>query len=311
MRSRHVGMTESSMIFGATFRFLSTRAAVSIIALTVGLAASSPGFSQTISLGQAGQNTVFEAAMPGVNPGTVSISNSSVNGSVGSGADSFLYTSTTTIGGSVYQDSNATFGQVTTTIGGGTYTGTDLSQAATDAANASANAAALSPNNSFSNNSITGTSSMNVVNFDQGLTLNGATLTINGTSSQQFVFNFSQDLSLLNTTIVLNGVSASNVFFNIIGGDVAIKLGTFSGTILDQAGISGNEVDIDQNTFSGKIISDGDISILDSTIIDTSIAPELSTIVMAGFACAFVLGNAGRNLLRRRWVTLAVAPTSS
>ena len=43
----------------------------------------------------------------------------------------------------------------------------------------------------------------------------------------------------------------------------------------------------------------------------TTVTPELPTIMMAGLACVFVLGNAGRNLLRRRKLSLGVAPNPS
>ena len=248
MRPRHVGMTVSSMIFGAAIRSLSSRPYVSLIALTVGLAASAPCFSQTISLGQAGQYSIVEASMPGVNPGTLSILNSSTDGSValGTGTAANFSVLSSAIGGALYvADSHVPANAIVdTTIAGGVNFGTNLSQAASDAANASTFAAGLADNfGSFSDSPITGVSvtgtspPLNVVNFTNGLSLeNTQTLTINGTSSQQFVFNFSDDFSLLNTNVVLNGVSARNVFFNILGGNVALSGVTFDGNILDEAG---------------------------------------------------------------------------
>jgi hypothetical protein len=316
------------MIFGAPIiRSLSSRGLVGIIALAVGLAASSPCFSQTISLGQAAPYSIFEASVAGVTPGSVNLSGTSVIGDVAFGAGTSFSTLNTTLGGSVYEDSNVTFSASGTTVAGGVYPGTNLAQAATDAGNASTAAAGtptapVAANNSFSNNyTIAGNtganaSLVNVVNFTQPLSLYGTTITINGTPSQQFVFNFSQSLSLLDTTIVLNDVSASNVFFNITGGSVSISGSTFNGNIVDMAGTS---INLYGDNITGSVISDGSVSMTNSSIgpdspagvSESSVAPELPTIMMAGLACVFVLGNAGRNLLRRRRLTLTVAPTQS
>lgn len=302
-----------------------------MIALAFGLLASSPCFSQTISLGGAGQYSIFEATEPGVTPGSVSVGSSSIAGSVAVGAGTTLsIDSATTIGGAVYEDSNIT-ASVLTTVPGGVQTGTNLAQAATDAANAASTAAGLpvtiNPNDSlssFSSNTIYGNPGVNVVDFAQGLFLDGATFTINGTSSEQFVFNVSQYLLLTDTSIVLNGVSASNVSFNIIDstgsgtGVVSISGGTFYGTILDLvAGNPGDSVSLSGDptggilTLNGSIISDASISISNSSIglpsePNVTPAPELPTNIMAGLACLLlVVWNAGRNLLRRRRLTPA------
>lgn len=322
MRSNHDSMTVSSMIFGAPIiRSLSSRGLVAIIALAVGLAASSPCFSQTTNLGQAGQYSVFEVSQAGVTPGSFNVTNSSIDGSVALGAGTSFSALSTTIGGAVYEDSNVSVSSSGTTVAGGDPV-TDLTAAAIAAANAWTTAAALAANNSFSNNSITGNtgpnaSPVNVVNFGQGLILSGATLTINGTSSEQFVFNVSQDLILSDTSIVLNGVSASNVLFNITGGTgiVSIYGGTFSGDILDLAGSS--SVSLTGGVMDGSIISDGTITVSNSSIVlpsepDVTLAPELPTSMTAGLACLLiVLWHAGRNLLRRRRLSLAVAPDQS
>ena len=295
-------------------------APVSFIALAVGLAASSPCIAQTMNLGQAGQYNVFETTMPGVSSGSLYIQGSSIDGSValGTGTAANFYADSSAIGGALY-GADSSFPEdalVHTTIAGGVQLGTDLSQATSDAASAAAVAAGLANNNtSFSEEptgqySVTGQSSMNVFSFDQGLSLLNTTFTINGTSSQQFVFNFDNlnpdnpwdALNLENTTIVLNGVSASNVFFNVIGGTVSIWGSAVSGTILDEVG---SDVNIGDSTIHGHVIGNGDISILNS-----SIAPELSTIMTAALACVLVAGNAGRIFLRQRRFTLAVAPSS-
>ena len=323
MRSNHDGMTVSSMILGTPIiRSLSSRGLVAIIALAVGWAASSPCFSQTISLGQAGQYSIFEASEAGVTPGSLNVSSSSIDGSVALGTSTSFSASSVTIGGAVYGDSNVSVASSGTNVAGG-YLGTNLEQAARDALNAWTTAAALAANNSFSNNSITGNtgpnaSPVNVVNLGP-LILSGATLTINGTSSEQFVFNVSQYLILSDTSIFLNGVSASNVLFNIIGdtGYVSISGGTFSGNILDLASGPFSSVTLSGSVMDGSIISDGTISVLNSSIElpwepDVTIAPELPTSMTAGLACVLlVLWNAGCSRLRRRRLSLAVAPNQS
>jgi len=310
------------MVFRASaIRTLAVRGLIANIALAISLAASSPCFSQTISLGQAAQYQAFEASVPGVKPGSLNLGNSSADGSVAVGAGTSFSASSMTIGGALYADSNTTISTLNTTIAGGVFPGTNLTQAATDATNAANTAAGLTANNSFTSDySITGNtgqnaSPVNVVNFGQAVSLYGNTITINGTSSEQFVFNFSQSLLLLDTTVVLNGVSASNVFFNITGGIASISGSTFSGTILDEAG-SNSSVSLTNDVFQGSVISDAAITLqgtsvvseLPITIQDGSVAPELPTIMMAGLAFVFVLGNAGRKLLRRRRLTHGVAP---
>jgi len=318
------------MIFGAPIiRSLSSRGLVAIIASVLGWAATSHCFSQTISLGQAGQYSIFEAAETNVTPGYVSVTGSSIAGNVALGAGTTLISGGLTpagavyIGGAVYEDSGVTVYSSYTTVAGGFYTGTNLAPAAADAANAASTAAGLTANNSFSNNSITGNtgpdaSPVNVVNFSQPVAFQGVTLTINGTASEQFVFNFSQSLSLTDTTIVLNGVSASNVFFNILGvtnqDSVSIQDSTFNGTILDLAGINNsinnlNSINISGGVMDGSIIADAPISISNSPM---AIVPELPTHMIAGFASVLlVLWNTGRSLLRRRKLYFAVAATQS
>ncbi len=314
------------MVFCASvIRVVAARGLVANIALAIasaiGLATSSPCFSQTISLGQAAQYQAFEASVPGVTPGSFSAGNSSADGNVAVGAGTSFSASSMTIGGALYADSNTLVSTVGTTIAGGVFPGTNLTQAATDATNAANTAAGLAANNSFTSDySITGNtgqnaSPVNVVNFGQAVILFGNTITINGTASEQFVFNFSQSLSIQDTTVVLNGVSASNVFFNITGGIASISGSTFSGTLLDEAG-SDSSVSLTNDVFQGSVISDAAITLqgtsmvseLPITLQDTSIAPELPTIMMAGLAFAFVLGNAGRKLLRRRRLAPGVAP---
>ncbi len=353
MRSRHAGMTVSMFIFGAPIsRSLSSRGLVAIIALAVGLAVASPCFSQTISLGQAGQYNVFEATYTGttppVTPGTVDVTGSSIGGSIALGANATfisgptLNTGPVYIGGAVYEDTGVTVYSSETTVAGGYQLPTSLTLAATNAATAWTTAAGQPNNNSFSGaspvnvvnsslpvylsnvaltiNGNTGTvaspaSPLNVVNFSNVVYLSGVTLTINGTSSEQFVFNCSGTLSLTDTTIVLNGVSASNVFFNILGGSVYIDNSTFNGNILDLAG-SSSPIDLEGDAIEGSIISDSNITISGSPIDvpagTLAVVPELPTNITAGLACLFlVLWNAGRNLLRRRRLALAVAPTQS
>ena len=103
----------------------------------------------------------------------------------------------TTIGGALYQAAGVTSAIASSTFQGGVISPADvnLGPATADAETAVMTATNLSqnPNNSLSSgNTITGLP-VNVVNLT-GLFLSGTTLTISGTSSEQFLFNVSLGL---------------------------------------------------------------------------------------------------------------------
>jgi hypothetical protein len=125
------------------------------------------------------------------------------------------------------------------------------------------------------------------------LNLSNATITLNGTSAEQFVFNFTGRTTWNNVHVILNGVSVGNVFYNFISGNVGINSGSnLSGTVLNL--VNGTSMSIDNSTIQGAVVSDGFVDMANSVI-----APELPTIMMPAIACLFLLGKIGFDCRRR------------
>lgn len=249
-----------------------------VIGLSLALAGPTLCFGQTtLSLGQAGDFTVFEA--PG--SGSISVSTSTIIGNVG--LDMSNYSSTqNTINGSVYIGSGVSGSTSGTTVTGSVVTGANLTGAVSAANSAASTAAGLSSTvgtttgtttesvSGGSNYTFTGGPTMNVVDVSSKLTLSGGTITISGTASEQFVFNISSAVSLSNTSIILKGVSAGNVFFNILkGGSLSVSGGVFNGNILSlNGGTSGTagSVSLSGVAMEGSVISDGSLTITNSLV---------------------------------------------
>jgi hypothetical protein len=252
------------------------------------------------------------------NAGDFNFSQSTVDGSVALGAFTYLG-GQGTIHGSVYQAPTASFsgvsvlGSINSSNGLGTYLsqlGQTVMNTATTAEHWNgANANQLTPTIVNGNNyEFTGSaahSGQNVITINSFtnsglLNLSNATITINGTSSEQFVFNFTGRTTLTDVNVVLNGVSLSNVFYNFISGNVGINSSKLEGTVLDV--INGTSMSVDNSTIHGAIMSDGFVDMANSVV-----APEMPSIMVAGLGCLIVLGNAGLKRLRRASVSAASA----
>jgi hypothetical protein len=282
-----------------------------VIAVAMSFAMPSPGSAQTLDLGQAGGFGVFAVSDPiSGNTGDFNFSQTTVDGRVALGASTFLG-GQGTIYGSVSQDPTASFSGVAVlgSINSSSSLGTYLSQLGQTVMNTattaqgwnSANANQLTPTivngNNYEFTGSTAHSGQNVITINSNtnsglLNLSNATITINGTSSEQFVFNFTGRTTLTDVNVVLNGVSLSNVFYNFISGNVGINSSKLDGTVLDV--INGTSMSVDNSTIHGAIMSDGFVDMANSVV-----APEIPSIMVAGLGCLIVLGNAGLKRLRR------------
>jgi hypothetical protein len=282
------------------------RVFIRMIAVIVGIGAPSVSFAQTINLGAAG-NFELLAVSSGNSP-LVTSSADSISGNVGLGPGTQFNAASppTYIGGNVYLASGVTgVPNPAVTIAGSVNKNADLSPAISAANTAYNTAKGYTTNtamvqHSGSSYTITGTATENAYNFTTNPNLSGATITISGSSTQQFVFNFSNGLSLANSTIILQGgVTASNVFFNITGGSASITGTSFQGVLLDG---SKGTVTLLNDVIHGEVIANGSI-----TMSNTVMAPELPTITMAGLAGIFVMGSAGVGWLRKRQASVRSA----
>jgi hypothetical protein len=128
-------------------------------------------------------------------------------------------------------------------ITGSVFTNQNLSQANTDARNASTTFAALSPTTSVSGGAISGTTTINggagvnVVNISSLNLGNGQTLTLNGPAGSQFVINDSGNLVLNSGRINLTGgLTDDDVVFNVTSTGNAVST---SGGLNNEAVING------------------------------------------------------------------------
>ncbi len=295
-----------------------------LIALALALASPPICSAQTLSLGSAGQFNLFGAynAATGAS-GDFNGGPAMIIGGVGLDANSYLGGSTTIMGAVYESQSGATYAG-SGTPGGGIVTGAGpnsfLSQGSQTAINTATTAAGLSNNASVTDpngtsyqvaagSSYSGSGPIVVaVNSSTNsslLNLSNTTITINGTSTEQFVFNFSGRTTLTNVNVVLSGgVQASNVFFNFVTGNVGINGGTINGNILNL--VNGTSMSLDQGVVvNGSVVSDGFIDMGNATLV-----PELPTVMMAGLACLLVVSHGGFNQLRRRSATPSAFPHS-
>lgn len=195
------------------------------------------------------------------------------------------------------------------TITGGISSNTSLSQAGTDATIAVTNVNGITPTQSFGNGlyngtTVGGTTGLNVISVSNGLFLSGASLTINGSSNDQFVFNISGGLDLYNSNIVLTGgVTANQVLFVVDGGTDFFS-STVNGTFLDL----NDQVSVFGTTVNGGLISANDI-LIENTVINGSgnvfgdgplVTPEMNSMVMAACVGLLLLGKAGWDRMRNR-----------
>jgi hypothetical protein len=281
---------------------------VAILALALALGGSSPCSAQTLNLGQAGNDGLFAVANSNTGGGDFNFSNSIDLGGAALGAGTYLGGSGTIVG-NLSHDPTAQYSGVhilgnissTSSLGGAAQTAMNVANTAAGWSASGANV--LSPSVNGNNYQFTGSSSNsgnNVITINS-LTNSGLlnlsnggnyTITLNGNSTEQFVFNITGRTTWTNVTVILNGVSANNVFYNFISGNVGLNSSVLSGTVLNV--INGTSMSIDNSMIKGAIVSDGFVDMANSTI-----APELPTIMMAGIACLFLLGKAGLDCRRR------------
>lgn len=208
-------------------------AAVAVVALA---AIPCVALAVPVDLGSAGGYTLLAT---GANPnGTLILgANAEVYGNVG--AQYYLGTSP-----GVVIHGNADYGYLngTPTITGASTQQTSAafwSALQADLNNASAAASAMTAGQTFGNitstqtfNSYAGTSVFDL----GGLNLNGGSLTLHGSSTDQFVINIgSGGLSMgAGASIVLDGVNPGNVLFNVTGNNTNFNVGaaTLQGTFL-------------------------------------------------------------------------------
>jgi hypothetical protein len=299
----------------AGFVFLSDRASgwgFAVLAV-VSLVASAPSstFAQTLNLGQAGNDGLFAVYNSNTGGGDFNFSNSVDVGGATLGASSYIGGSGTIVG-NLIADPTAANGGVTvlgtSNYNLGTYIAglgqTAINTATTAQSWSTSGANVLSPTVSGNNYTFSGSSSNSGNNV---ITINGTTnagllnlntagssytITLTGTSTEQFVFNITGRLTWTNVTVILNGVSASNVFYNFISGNDGINSSNLSGTVMNV--INGTSMSIDNSVINGAVVSDGFVDLSNSVI-----APELPTIMMAGITCLFLLGKVGLDCRRR------------
>jgi hypothetical protein len=309
----------ASNVFSAIRRVVAagvrwTPAVLALIASASILAAPSAASAQTLSLGDASGFEAFAVSNATTGAaGDFNFSNSTTDGSVALGANTYLG-GAGTINGNLYADQSASYSGVNVmgsiiTQGMGSYLST-LSQNVINTATAasgwnSSNANALTASVSGTNYQFTGGSGHN---GDNVITVNSTTnsallnlsssgtsytITINGTATEQFVFNITGHTTWTNVTVVLNGVNSSNVFFNFLSGNDGINSSAIAGNILNV--INGTSMSIDNSTIDGSVMSTGFVD-----LANTVIAPEFPTVMMAGVASLIVLGRAGLKWRRGR-----------
>jgi hypothetical protein len=183
-----------------------------------------------------------------------------------------------------------------------------LAAAFTAATSASSSDKALAFTTTISsNNVITGTQAVNVVNVSSI----SHDLTISGSANQVFVINVTGSGGINLSNVRLSGsVTAKDVLFNITGkGNVSLGGGTVNGTFLDTG--SGS-ISLNRTTVNGEIIAgSGGVTITNSAAINGEpfaggaavAAPELPSIAMAGAACLLLLGRAAVARFKRSRAT--------
>ena len=181
---------------------------------------TAPGFPNS---GAAGQYAVFALNTTGGNQ-KAKFSNVTVNGDVAiaSGAKLDL-AAPSTINGNLFMDAGGSWSGGPGRVNGLVFTNQDLAAARTAALNASAQAAALTPNFTFtnvtSNQTVTGISGVNVIRITGNINLSSKSLTLTGPPDAFFVVNLAGSLKLDGTggIVVSGGALANQVLVNMTG----------------------------------------------------------------------------------------------
>lgn len=165
------------------------------------------------------------------------------------------------------------------------------------AQNAAAYYAGLTPGTTLSSlgaGTITGTGGLDVFQINGNLSLSRSTLTISGSSTDQFVFNITGNINLSVSSIQLVGISASQVVFNLLGsGTVVTTSGdsNTSGIFLAQNGA----MDIKGGTHNSEFIAGGNLTFesgvnISQPVTTLTAVPELGALPMGLGAVALVFG---------------------
>ncbi len=185
-----------------------------------------------------------------------------------------------------------------------------LTQAVTDALNASAQNALLTPNTTVTGNVTTahtftaaaGTGIDTVIDITGSINLNNANITLSGNSSDRFLVNVGGSLSLTGTAslALTGGVTASNVIYNFTGDGSGGSFNTHVGDAVNGTLLApGYSMTLD-GTFNGALIGGPTgISLMSGVVVNGHpFVPEPSEFVALA-AMSLVFGG-GICLSRRR-----------
>jgi hypothetical protein len=189
--------------------------------------------------------------------------------------------------------------------------GTTLSQANTDALNATNTFAHMAPTLSVPGNAINGTTTVNgtagvnVLNVSDIRLGNGQTLTLNGPAGSQFVVNDSGGITLNSGQIALSGgLTPSDVVFNMTNGGTVSTAGglnnesVINGLILDTTG----KFQLTPGLVNGEIIGGAEIALASgATVVGTPpVVPAPPSVVLlglGGLVFALVVARSPRHRL--------------
>jgi hypothetical protein len=176
------------------------------------------------NLGAASQYTVFALTGPasgGTQTGNFSLDTVNGDVAVASGA-TVTNQAPSTVNGDVFVASGGSFSGPGK-VNGSILTGQDLTQARTDAINASTAAAGLTPTVSYTDvardTTVTGVSGLNVVDVSGSVSLNDASLTLTGPSDAFFVVNVGGSIALVGSGGIQVGgsVTPDHLLVNLTG----------------------------------------------------------------------------------------------
>ena len=288
---------------------LTTALAVGVVFVVAGTAAE----AGTVSLGGAANYAILGTG-GSVNFSEFEVyqSGTVVNGNIGVGPHSQLtHNIDALINGNFDYDLTSTLNGKTTTGVQGTVNQIDMSGTAADARSASTTAAGLAPTQTFAtlaeDQVIVGASGLNVIRITGDVSLK-RTLTLQGTSTSEFVFQFTSSttdghdvLNLSGMTMYLNGgVVADNIFWNLngLGGGINITSGSVvhGNFLAPDRDILGDHANV-----AGRLIGGGSgnkLSVHSTSMVTSppvSVPDGGSTVALAGLALT-LLGVAKRFL---------------
>jgi hypothetical protein len=267
-----------------------------------------------VELGTAGAYTVLSTSIDnkgadfGIGSGATTIT-----GDVALGPNSSGTVEKATINGNLFVDSTSTTSiHSDVVVTGSTFLNQNLSGAVADAFAASNFFKSLAPTQTFADITgdftITGTAGRNVISLnsvnEQG------TLTINGSSTSQFVFNITAGFILNGGSIVLaGGVTPDNVLFNFNGAGDGITLNKPVGDAMGIFLAPQRDIILDKATLIGAIIGGGDgnkLVVHSGATLITAVPEVTPSSVIFGFL-GLVVAVSSRRVLMGRALALAAA----